>query len=212
MDYIVSDLLRNYPQIISFKKFLIGHPGFIAGGCFRSAFCGETPKDLDMFFKDVKEYTEAIRYFETSVKDYERGYQNHNVKSFIHKSSGIRIECVKKVFGSPEKILSNFDFTITKFALYTEAEPPEPDEEDDSWHYTDFVMYHPSFFEHLVMKRLVADDKLIYPISSFNRSYKYAKYGFFPCRETKLKMIHELQALSKVDDADLGKSFYEGVD
>lgn len=210
MDFIKSEEIRNYPQIRFMKEFLIGHPGFIAGGCFKSAFSGEKPHDLDMFFKDMTEYTDAVRYFDGEKDDYERGYQNKNVESFIHKKTGIRIECVKKVFGTPEQIISNFDFTITKFAFYVEVEPPE--DEDDSWHYIDCVIYHPNFFEHLLMKRLVVDDKLPYPVSSFHRTYKYAASGFLTCRETKLKLIRALQELPEVKDSDLANSFYEGVD
>lgn len=45
---------------------------------------------------------------------------------------------------------------------------------------------------------------------------KYAKYGYQPCRETKIRMITELAKLSIDDGKDfeekLGKSFYEGMD
>lgn len=210
MSYIESIDVGNYPQIAFMKKFMIGHPGFIAGGCFKSAFCGDKPHDVDMFFEDAQQYNDAIRYFDQNKDEYTRGYQNKNVESFVHKETGIRIECVKKVFGTPQEIISNFDFTITKFALYTEVEPP--DEEDGDWSYTDCVVYHQSFFEHLIMKRLVVDDKLPYPVSSFNRTYKYAASGFFPCRETKMKLLRAIRALPEIKDEDLSKAFYEGVD
>lgn len=210
MSFITSSAIGNYPQIRFMKEFLIGHPGFIAGGCFKSAFLGSKPHDVDMFLPGMTEFTDAVRYFSENQEEYERGYQNRNVESFIHKKSGIRIECVKKVFGTPDKILSGFDFTITKFALYVEAEPPE--DEDDSWHYTDWVMYHPDYFEHLHMKRLVVDDQMRYPVSTFHRTYKYAASGFLPCRETKLKLIRALRDLPEVKDEDLANSFYEGVD
>lgn len=209
-DFVTSEEIGNYPQIRFMKEFLVGHPGFIAGGCFKSAFSGEKPHDLDMFFRSMEEYTDAIRYFEENADEYERGYQNKNVESFIHKRTGIRIECVKKVFGEPQDILSGFDFTVTKFAFYVEVEPP--DDPEGSWQYTDLVMYHPDFFEHLVMKRLVADDKLPYPVSSFHRTYKYAASGFLPCRETKMKLISAIRNLPDVKDEDLANSFYEGVD
>lgn len=210
MDYIISSTIGNYPQVRFMKEFLIGHPGFIAGGCFKSVFLGDKPHDVDMFFQGMTEYTDAIRYFSENQDEYERGYQNRNVESFIHKKSGIRIECVKKVFGTPEEILSGFDFTITKFAFYVETEPPE--DEDASWHYTDCVMYHPDFFEHLHMRRLVVDDQMRYPVSTFHRTYKYAASGFLPCRETKLKLIRAMRELPDVKDEDLANSFYEGVD
>lgn len=210
MEFIESEILENYPQIRFMKEFLVGHPGFIAGGCFKSAFSGEKPHDLDMFFRNMEEYVGTVRYFKDNPDEYDQGYQNKNVESFIHKKSGVRIECIKKVFGEPEKIIADFDFTITKFAYYVEAEPPES--EDESWTYIDRVVYHPDFFEHLVMRRLVVDDKLKYPVSTLHRTYKYARYGFLPCRETKMKLIRALRELPEVKDKDLQKSFYEGMD
>ena len=209
-DFVVSKDIGNYPQIRFMKEFLIGHPGFIAGGCFKSAFTGEKPHDLDMFFRDRGEYRDAVNYFSENKDDYVRGYQNENVESFIHLKSGIRIECIQKVFGEPEKILSQFDFTIAKFALATEVEPP--DDPDGDWTYLDTVIYHPDYFEHLHMKRLVIDDQMLYPVSTFNRTYKYAASGFFPCRETKSKLIKALRELPEYTDQELAKSFYEGVD
>lgn len=209
-DYITSEELGNYPQIRFMKEFMIGHPGFIAGGCFKSAFSGEKPHDLDMFFRDRSEYRDAVRHFDEHKDEYIRGYQNANVESFIHLKSKTRIECIRKIFGEPEAILSQFDFTIAKFALYTEVEPP--DNPDGSWSYRDFVVYHPDFFEHLHMKRLVVDDQMPYPVSTFNRTYKYAASGFLPCRETKAKLIQTLRALPDFTDSELAKSFYEGVD
>ena len=77
------------------------------------------------------------------------------------------------------------------------------------------MAFQEEFFEHLHTKRLVIDDDLPYPVSTFNRMMKYAKYGYQPCRETKIRMITALAELA-IDDKDfeeqLGKSFYEGMD
>jgi len=208
--YIVSTVLRNYPAIMFLKEFLIGHPGFIAGGCFKSCFTGAKPHDIDMFFRSSSDYHAAVMYFKDNSDEYTAGYANKNVESFVHRKSGIRIECVKKVFGSPREILDQFDFTIAKFAYEIEAEPP--DDPDGSWEYTDCLLYHPYFFEHLSMKRLVVDDAMPYPVSTFNRTYKYARSGFFPCRETKLKMMRALSSLDHVEDTDLSRSLYDGHD
>lgn len=209
-DFIISEEIGNYPQIRFMKEFMIGHPGFIAGGCFKSVFSGDKPHDLDMFFRDRQEYQDAVRYFDEHKDEYVRGYQNKNVESFIHEKSKIRIECIKKIFGEPEQIISQFDFTIAKFAFYTEVEPPE--DEDGDWSYNDFVIYHPQFFEHLLMKRLVIDDKIPFPASTFNRTYKYAASGFIPCRDTKSKIVKSLRDMDGFSDSDISKSFYEGVD
>lgn len=208
--YVTHDDLRDFPQAVWLKQFLIGHPGIIAGGCFRSVFTGEKPHDLDMFFHDVGEYSQAVQYFRAAKDKYLPGYQNKNVESFIHLESKTRIECVKTIFGTPEEILDQFDFTIAKFAICIEPEPP--DSPYDDWTYNELITYHPFFFEHLSMKRLVVDDKMPFPVSTFNRCFKYAARGFFPCRETKLKILRAINELPNVEDGDLSKAMYEGHD
>lgn len=47
-EYITSERVMNYPQIMFLKEFLVGHPGFIAGGCFRAIFAGSKPTDVDI--------------------------------------------------------------------------------------------------------------------------------------------------------------------
>ena len=203
--------LKNYPQIIWLKEFLIGHPGIIAGGCFKSIFTGQKPHDIDMFFRSGEDFTKAIMYFKEHKEEYTPGYENRNVESFIHTRTGTRIECVRKIYGSPIDIISQFDFTIAKFAYEIESEPPE--DEDGDWEYTDKIIYHHKFFEHLVMKRLVVDDVMPYPISTYNRTYKYSQSGFLPCRETKLKIIEAIRDLEdNPGETDLAESMYEGHD
>ena len=66
------------------------------------------------------------------------------------------------------------------------------------------------------MKRLVVDDDLLYPVSTFNRLMKYVAYGYQPCRKTKIKIVTSLAELDPDDQEDfeqqLGKSLYNGVD
>jgi len=50
MTFKTSDLL-NYRQLWWLDKFLVGHKGFIAGGCFKNIFNNEHVKDLDIFLK-----------------------------------------------------------------------------------------------------------------------------------------------------------------
>lgn len=205
--YLDSTELGNYPQIRPLKRHLIGHPGIIAGGCFKSVFSGEELHDIDMFFRSSEDFHQAVSYFKEHKDDYVPGYENKNVVSFIHTKSKLRVECIRKIFGTPEKILNQFDFTITKFAYEIEAEPVDEDE----WKYTDTILYHEDFFEHLTMKRLVVDEAMPYPVSTFNRTYKYARSGFFPCRETKLKILRAVQNVEIGDDA-MSAAMYEGHD
>lgn len=86
-DYIEDSYLRNFPQLQFLKEFLIGHPGIIAGGCFKSIFTGQKPHDIDMFFRDPVDLHQAILYFKEHPDEYARGYENKNVESFMETMS-----------------------------------------------------------------------------------------------------------------------------
>lgn len=109
-------------------EFMIGHKGFICGGCFKNIFNKENVKDIDMFFESESDYEDAVQYFDSMTPGYEGDdkrseeytfyYENDNVKAYKHIRTGVRIELCSKIFGKPEEILSQFDFSITKFAYY----------------------------------------------------------------------------------------------
>lgn len=202
----------NFRQLFFLDKFLQGHKGFIAGGCFKNIFKGERINDIDIFFRDKSDFESAKRYFEKQIKEqpnnWRKSYQNKKVLSVFSIKDKIRIELIKSVFGSPEKIISDFDFTITKFAYYSETEKIDEDNYLSQFE----VIYQEDYFEHLQTKRLVIDDNLPFPISSFNRSYKYQKYGYGLCRESKIKLITAIYELPEINDAELGLSLYDGKD
>ena len=212
-------------------EFMTGHNGFICGGCFKNIFNKENVKDLDIFFENESDYEDAVQYFDSMTSGYEGDdkrseeytfyYENDNVKAYKHIRTGVRIELCSKIFGKPEEILSQFDFSITKFAYYKAIiedetgaeceEEPDPFDEDIKTHIEYRVMYTDNFFQHLHMKRLVTDGNIPYPMSTFERMLRYAKYGYFPCRETKLKII---KALRDLDDrqVELSENLYDGMD
>ena len=144
-------------------------------------------------------------------------YENDNVKAYRHNRTGIVLELCCKIFGTAEQIISQFDFTITKFAYYkAEIEDETGVEVDEPGHTTGThieyrVVYDDKFFEHLHMKRLVTDDKIPYPMSTFERMLRYAKYGYFPCKETKMKIIQALRKLSD-KEVQLSENLYDGMD
>lgn len=209
------------------------HNGFICGGCFKNIFNHEKVKDIDIFFKNQKDFDEAVQYFDSQSMGYtgdETGnviysfyYKNDNVKAYKHIEKDITIELCCKVFGTAEEILNNFDFTVTKFAYYKEEVEDETGAEYDEFstvmtpgtepqtHIEYKILHDDKFFEHLHLKRLVTDNKILYPMSTFERMLRYAKYGYFPCRETKLKIIESLRELPK-QQIELSENFYDGMD
>jgi hypothetical protein len=134
-------------------------------------------------------------------------YTSDNVCGFRHNKSGVAVELVRTIFGTPEEIISQFDFTVAKFAYYKELVEEETDE--SVWEYK--AVYHPQFFEHLHLKRLIIDDRIPFPMSTFNRVLRYRKYGFVPCVETKQKLINALRNLPE-SEVLVPTNFYEGFD
>lgn len=179
---------------------MTGHKGFIAGGCFKDLLMDRHIKDVDVFFKSKEDYETSVEMLKVD-RNYTESYSSENVQAFRH-NDGTTIECVKSVFGAPDEVLRNFDFTITKFAYYKEVD-------DILVEYK--ALYHPQFFEHLHLKRLVIDDAIPFPMSTYNRTYKYAKYGFNPCTETKVKIAKAIAKLQE-DQITVPENLYNGVD
>lgn len=212
----------NFLSLHWLEKYLIGHKGFVCGGCFKNIFNGQKVKDIDVFFSDSIEWQKAVDYFDKRTvgygfdgektteenAEYRFHYENDKVKAYKDKKTGVVVELCRSVFGSPKEIIERFDFTITKFAYYKEE---EKDENTGETHIYSKILCDDKFFEHLHLKRLVIDDKILFPMSTFERVLRYAKYGYFPCKETKLKLAKAIQEMSP-EAIVTSDSLYDGVD
>ena len=133
----IKESRDNYWMLNWLDEFMVGHKGFICGGCFKNIFNKEKVKDLDIFFENRGDFIDAVDYYDRKTAgyiDYEESdegldeedaeytflYENDNVKAYVHKKTGVRIELCCKLFGTAEDILNQFDFTITKFAYCKE--------------------------------------------------------------------------------------------
>ena len=224
----------NYWMLNWLDEFMEGHKGFICGGCFKNIFTKKKVKDLDIFFKKSADWEEAVEHFDNMTAGYSDGesvvseeeaeyrflYENDNVKAYVHKRTGVRIELCNTIFGTAEEILDQFDFTVVKFAYYKAEIDDETGEENAELpfvgekrktHIEYKVLMHDKFFEHLHLKRLVLDDKIPFPMSTLERMFRYAKYGYFPCRETKMKIVNALRGL-KDEQVEVSASLYRGMD
>src|SRR5690606_27327725 len=140
-------------------------------GCFKNIFNEEKVKDIDLFFENEDDFEEAKRYYNDN-DNFKFVYQNIKAISYKHNDSGIRIELIESIFGKPEDILNQFDFTITKFAYYKDVEIDfDSDEDEEITVYK--ILHHKDFFEHLTMKRLVSNKDLKFPIGTFERMTRY---------------------------------------
>lgn len=191
-----KSLPSQLPKLRFLDRFMAGHAGYIAGGCFKHLFVGEKIKDVDVFFVTEQQAAEAKKHF-TESEDFSSAYQNDRLAAFRCKKTGTVVELIFSFVGDPETVVGNFDFTLTK-AFYSKN--------NETGEYEFF--HHERFFEHLTNKKLVIDNKVLFPISTFNRTYRYAKYGFGLCGESKQKLIESLQGATPTNMVD----FYFGID
>lgn len=211
MNNFVIDTPDNFWQIRWLDKYMEGHKGFIAGGCFKNILSGERVKDIDIFFESESDFQEAIDSF-NDEKHQKEGwkfkYRNEKVCAFQKEGEKVWIEFIESEFGKPKEILRSFDFTVTKMAYY--KEPKYEEKEDDYFPFSSAsivayeykLLYHEKFFEHLHMKRLVIDENIPFPVSTWERSYRYKGYGYNMCRETKKKLLQALKGVN-VEEEDV---------
>lgn len=189
------------PNLNILNRYMEGHNGFIAGGVFKNIFNGQKIRDVDIFFNTEEDFNSALKLFENS-DEYIKHYNNDNCHAFKNKNTNVVVELIKKFFMSPQETISNFDFTIVKFAYYKQ------ENEDGGLSYE--AIYIDRFFEDLHVNKLVIDDKILLPINTFERSFKYQKYGYGLCRESKIKLIEEIRKIQ--GDIDVSNSLYNGID
>lgn len=190
---------ETFNKVRFLDYYMEGHAGFIAGGCFKNIFKNQKIKDLDIFFEKESDFLNAKSFFEGN-EDYIFSYENNNTVSFKNKKTNIRIELIRHTYGTAIEIISMFDFSITRFAYARKIE------EEGILYYN---VYVDTFFEDLTANKLVIDGNLMFPVSSFERSYRYRSYGFGLCKESKAKLIEALK-VSNTDD--LSNDLYFGLD
>lgn len=230
----------NFWMLNWLEQYMVGHKGFIAGGCFKNIFSKEKVKDIDIFFENENDYKEAVAYFDSMTpgyngddkrnEDYIFHYENKKVKSYKNVKTGIRVELCRAIFGTAQEVISSFDFTVVKFAYYKVEVKDEPWEEaglldfdgmeelaeshmmkKPEMHIEYKVVCDENFFEHLHLKRLVVDDKIPFPMSTFERMIRYIGYGYKPCRETKIRIAMAIHEISE-QEISVGQSLYDGMD
>lgn len=53
---IIKQDRENFHMLNFLDKFMMGHKGYIAGGCFKNIFNGEKIKDIDIFLMTRKNF------------------------------------------------------------------------------------------------------------------------------------------------------------
>lgn len=178
----------------------------VAGGAFKHALTdGVEVKDLDIFCADENVFNGVINWATDEIG--EPIYVNEKSTGF-RTEDGVRLDVVQTIFGTPEEILDSFDFTVTQMAL-----TPLPAKEDGTESFS--LICHPGLFEHLHMKRLVIEtDNLPFPLSTFERSYRYNRYGFGMCKDSKVRLLMQIAAFNpeNISADTMSQSLYDGMD
>lgn len=124
-----------------------------------------------------------------------------------HKSIGDSVEWYSPLFsGHMDRVYMSkvFSFTPDYEHFLEEIGIPET-------HIEYKILMDDAFFEHLHLKRIVIDKDIPFPMSTFERMLRYAKYGYSPCKETKMKIINALRDLTD-EQVELSESLYDGMD
>jgi hypothetical protein len=203
---------------------MAGHKGYIAGGCFKNIFNGEKIKDVDVFFENEKDFKDAVDYYENEIDDYVFSYENKNTVAYKNKNTNVRVELVRSQFGKPEELLKKFDFSITKFAYCKRVVNKSEDSENlsiekmlknispDASSIEYYTIMHEFFFDDLINKKLVLEEEIFFPVSTFERILRYTKYGYGLCRESKKNILTALSNVSNEDIDNLSETLYFGID
>jgi hypothetical protein len=188
MEYIISDAF-HFEKLRVLFPYLNNHDGIIAGGVFKDIFLDKHFRDIDFFFKCESEFLKCVSNQHLS-NSCTKKYENDNAVGFEENTSKIRIDFVRKRFGSPKEIIDSFDFSVSKFALYKDNQ--------NSFK----VIYHPLFFTDLVTKTLRYDSIIGDPILQFSRILKYSRYGFKIAKADQVNLIKQINNLN-VDEINL---------
>lgn len=200
MNTFKQNLANQVNKVRFLDIYMSGHNGFIAGGCFKNIFNNEKIKDIDIFFENESDFNDADKYYSEN-EDYVFSYENKNTKAFKNKKTNIRVELIRNTYGTPNEILCKFDFSIAKFSYCKRKS------EDDGIEY--YCYYHVDFFEHLILKKLVLEPEILFPISTFERTYRYRGYGYGLCKESKINLIRSLQG---ANENQVSNELYFGLD
>lgn len=174
------------------ENFVKNHRGFVAGGAVTSIFSGMRINDFDVFFPSGKDLSLAMIAAGAS-EDAEKIIETDSALSVV--DHGKRVQLIKVVCGTPQQVISGFDFTICQAAYY----PQEG------------FIFGPEFLLHLAQRRLVFNTSSEYPLCSLYRLQKFIRRGFHFSGIEAIKLGLRIHALKIDNEEDLKKQLM-GID
>lgn len=144
----------------TFLNAALNHDGFVAGGAIRSLFTSEHSKDIDIFFP-------SKNAFDTCCNAFSEGDESPTFTTtetaWTHNDGKTTYQLICCLFGTPEQVLSSFDFTCCMGAWIPKTNEFEIDA---------------LFLKHCAQHRLVFNPNAKYPVCSLWRSVKFLKRGW----------------------------------
>lgn len=165
------------------EKF-IGLDWVIAGGALRDYFMKEKVSDVDFFFKNQEAFDHAKHILDTG--NVTSMWKNDNC--IRYQVGELKIDLVRSIFGDPEDIIRQFDFTVCCVAI-----------DKREFRASQF------FFPDLAARHLRINNTPL-PVGTMKRMVKYIKKGFTPCIGTMTELSKALVALP--EDTDITQPFY----
>jgi hypothetical protein len=114
------------------------HKAFVAGGAITSVFSSSRINDFDLFFPDYIALQGALysKLVEVAKKDGKTIETDSALSLMVNNH---RLQLIKVAVGTPEEIISDFDFTICQGAF----------------HFARGFIFGDDFFQHLAQRRRV---------------------------------------------------------
>ena len=113
---IIEQDIGNFYMLNWLSDYMIGHKGFICGGCFKNIFNKEKVKDLDIFFENEEDWSEAVLYYDKKTAGY--GYDEEEISEeeaeyiFCYENKKVKSYKNKK---SCDRLIKYFHLSILKF-------------------------------------------------------------------------------------------------
>ena len=172
----LTNAVERYNKIILSEMKEANIICWLAGGAIRDYFMGvPVVTDYDIFFPNEMEYQKCSVYLK--AKGCEVKWESDNGMKVLY--NGKKYDLVKKFFPTPQETINAFDFTVSMFAVDSDA-----------------VYFGESSFIDLAKRQLMLN-MLPFPASTMSRAFRYYKKGFTMCGGEMRKLVEAIQNMEK---------------
>lgn len=173
-------------DIAEINTIVLKNGSFIAGGCVRSILNNEPISDVDVFSNSEESYLNTIE--QLKLIGYKELFSN---PMLVRLKSTRIIDMVKprtgdylRTVGTPEEVISFFDFTVARAAIISDSE----------------ALVDENFAAHSRSKKLQIEH-IVCPVTQVRRISKYLAKGYKITFKETIKIFLEFQ--TRNNDLDL---------